>query len=88
MAEELLQRVHGRAGIGVALREAVPERVRNDQLFGEGDRVAVPPMTSADRQSPPGSLPFRSDVTRSASRTATITSPPSATLLAASGETG
>ena len=40
MAEELLQRVHGRAGIGVALREAVPERVRNDQLSGEGDRVA------------------------------------------------
>ena len=47
----------------------------------------VPPMTSADRQPPPGSLPFRSGVTRLASRTATIT-PPSAMLLAASGETG
>ena len=27
-------------GIGVALREAVPERVRNDQLSGERDRAA------------------------------------------------
>ena len=36
----------------------------------------VPPMTSAGRKSPPGSPPFRSGVTRSASRTATITPRP------------
>ena len=46
-------------------------------------------MTSADRQPPPGGLPFRSGDARSASRTATISPARNPVmLLAASGATG